>query len=82
MLGHTMGAASALGTIACCLAIRNNQLPPTINHEENDPICAIDCVPNVTRDYKVRIVLNNSQAFGGNNAYMTLAKGFCNARKI
>lgn len=68
MLGHTMGAASAFGAIACCLAIQHNAVPPTINHEKDDPKCAIDCVPNVSREHKVRIALNNSQAFGGNNA--------------
>ncbi|MCX5712723.1 MAG: beta-ketoacyl-[acyl-carrier-protein] synthase family protein [Candidatus Omnitrophica bacterium] len=37
MLGHTMGAASALETIACSMAIENNMIPPTINYETPDP---------------------------------------------
>jgi 3-oxoacyl-[acyl-carrier-protein] synthase II len=68
MLGHAMGAASALEAIACVLAIHDCQLPPTINFEEPDPECAVDCVPNATRTHKVRVALNNSFAFGGNNA--------------
>jgi 3-oxoacyl-[acyl-carrier-protein] synthase II len=68
MLGHTMGAASALEAIACNLAIHLNYIPPTINHEAADPECNIDCVPNVSRSRPVRIALNNSFAFGGNNA--------------
>lgn len=74
MLGHTMGAASAIETIACALAIRNDIIPPTINFETPDPECDIDCVPNKARDFKVNIALNNSYAFGGNNASLVLKK--------
>jgi 3-oxoacyl-[acyl-carrier-protein] synthase II len=68
MLGHTMGAASAFESIACCLAIKNNEIPPTINFEKSDPECEVDCVPFKGRKHSTRIVLNNSQAFGGNNS--------------
>ena len=68
MLGHTMGAASAIASIACVLAIENQFLPPTINHEVDDPACKIDCVPNHSRPAQVNIVQNNGFAFGGNNA--------------
>lgn len=68
MLGHTMGAASAFESIACCLAIKHQEAPPTINHENNDPNCLVDCVPNFSRKINLKIALNNSQAFGGNNA--------------
>ena len=74
MLGHTMGAASALEAIACCLAIARGEVPPTINIEEQDPECRFDCVPNKGRKYTVRIALNNSQAFGGNNASAIFSK--------
>ncbi|MCX5680926.1 MAG: beta-ketoacyl-[acyl-carrier-protein] synthase family protein [Candidatus Omnitrophica bacterium] len=82
MLGHTMGAASAIEAIACCLIIKDQVIPPTINFETKDPDCDIDCVPNQSRKSKVNIVLNNSQAFGGNNAVLVLARqGLYNARK-
>lgn len=74
MLGHTMGAASAIETIACCLAIKNDIIPPTINYETPDPECNIDCVPNVARKQEVNIVLNNGFAFGGNNVCLVLKK--------
>ena len=74
MLGHTMGAASALEAIACALAIKNDIIPPTINFETPDPECDIDCVPNYARKHTVRIALNNSYAFGGNNASLVLKK--------
>ena len=74
MLGHTMGAASALEAIACTLAVKNNMVPPTINFVTPDPECEIDCVPNVTRQHTVNIALNNSYAFGGNNASLVIKK--------
>ena len=74
MLGHAMGAASAIEAAACCLAIRNDLIPPTINYETFDPECDIDCVPNQARRQRVSIALNNSFAFGGNNACVALKK--------
>lgn len=74
MLGHTMGAASALEAIACALIVKNDIIPPTINFETHDPECDIDCVPNQARKHKVNIALNNSYAFGGNNASLVLSK--------
>ncbi|MDP2939973.1 MAG: beta-ketoacyl-[acyl-carrier-protein] synthase family protein [Candidatus Omnitrophota bacterium] len=74
MLGHTMGAAAAIEAIVCCLTIKNGIIPPTINYETADPNCDIDCVPNEARKQTVNIALNNSQAFGGNNACVVLRK--------
>ena len=74
MLGHTMGAASAIETIATCLTVKNDIIPPTINYETPDPECDIDCVPNISRKKQIRIALNNSFAFGGNNACLVLRK--------
>lgn len=74
MLGHTMGAASAIEAIACCLAVENDIIPPTINFETPDPECAIDCVPNKARKKTVKIALNNGFAFGGNNACLVVKK--------
>ncbi|HWR71552.1 MAG TPA: beta-ketoacyl-[acyl-carrier-protein] synthase family protein [Nitrospirota bacterium] len=74
MLGHTMGAASAIEAIACALSVKTDMLPPTINFETPDPECDIDCVPNYARKHVVRTALNNSYAFGGNNACLILAK--------
>ncbi len=74
MLGHTMGAASAIEAITCVLAVHNNIIPPTINFESPDPECDIDCVPNKARECVVNVVLNNSYAFGGNNASLVIKK--------
>ena len=74
MLGHTMGAASAIEAITCALVVKNDIIPPTINFETPDPLCDIDCVPNQARKHKVNIAMNNSYAFGGNNASLVLRK--------
>lgn len=74
MLGHAMGAASALEAVACALAVHDDWLPPTINFETPDPECPVDCVPNVRRRHRVEIALNNAFAFGGNNACVVFGK--------
>lgn len=68
MLGHTMGAASAIEAAVCALAITHQQIPPTMNLREQDPECDLDYVPNVARKHKVRVAMNNAYAFGGNNS--------------
>jgi 3-oxoacyl-[acyl-carrier-protein] synthase II len=74
MLGHTMGAASALEAAACALALDTGWVPPTINHEEPDPDCGLDIVPNEARLTNPQVVLNNAYAFGGNNASLCLGR--------
>ncbi|MGW2046480.1 beta-ketoacyl-[acyl-carrier-protein] synthase family protein [Streptomyces sp. NPDC001858] len=74
MIGHTMGAASALGAVASVLAIRHGFIPPTANHRQTDPECPVDCVPNRALEADVRIVQNNALAFGGNNAVLVLGR--------
>jgi 3-oxoacyl-[acyl-carrier-protein] synthase II len=74
MIGHTMGAASALAAIACSLAIVHKFIPPTINHVTTDPECDVDCVPNTAIPADLRVVQNNGLAFGGNNAIVILGR--------
>jgi 3-oxoacyl-[acyl-carrier-protein] synthase II len=74
MLGHTMGAASAIEAAACVLAVRDDKLPPTINYETADPECDLDYVPNAARSSTVEVAMNNAYAFGGNNASVLFRK--------
>ncbi|MER7702091.1 beta-ketoacyl-[acyl-carrier-protein] synthase family protein [Kitasatospora sp. NPDC097605] len=74
MIGHSMGAASALASAACALAIVEGFIPPTINHRETDPECGVDCVPNEARAAELNMVQNNALAFGGNNAVLILGR--------
>ena len=69
MIGHTLGASGAIESVACLKAIETGIIPPTINHENPDPECDLDYVPNQSRKVgKVRAVLKNSFGFGGQNA--------------
>jgi 3-oxoacyl-[acyl-carrier-protein] synthase II len=74
MLGHTMGAASAIEAAICSLAIANGRIPPTINYETPDPDCDLDYVPNQARECRVDVAMNNAYAFGGNNASLILRR--------
>ncbi|HVF43036.1 MAG TPA: beta-ketoacyl-[acyl-carrier-protein] synthase family protein [Pyrinomonadaceae bacterium] len=74
MLGHTMGAASAIEAAVCALAVHTDRIPPTINLEEPDPECDLDYVPNRAREHTVNVAMNNAYAFGGNNASLVLKK--------
>lgn len=74
MLGHSMGAASGIEAVGCCMALKEGIIPPTINFENADPECDVDCVPNVARRKELNIVANNAYAFGGNNTCLLLKK--------
>ncbi|MGE5209386.1 MAG: beta-ketoacyl-ACP synthase II [Alphaproteobacteria bacterium] len=68
MTGHLLGGAGGIEMAACALAIRDSVIPPTINLENPDEECDLDYTPNVAREKKVRVALNNSFGFGGHNA--------------
>jgi 3-oxoacyl-[acyl-carrier-protein] synthase II len=74
MLGHTMGAASAIEAAICALAIHTGRIPPTANYETPDPDCDLDYVPNQAREARVDVAMNNAYAFGGNNASLILGR--------
>jgi 3-oxoacyl-[acyl-carrier-protein] synthase II len=72
MTGHLLGASGGLEAGLCALAIRDQVLPPTINHDNPDPECDLDCVPNRPRKARVRYALSNSFGFGGTNGALLL----------
>ncbi|RKY31847.1 MAG: beta-ketoacyl-[acyl-carrier-protein] synthase II [Candidatus Omnitrophota bacterium] len=74
MTGHLLGAAGGVEFVACCLSIKDDVIPPTINYEFPDPECDLDYVPNTARQVKVEVALSNSLGFGGHNATLALKK--------
>jgi len=74
MLGHCMGAASALEAVACVLTVQTGMYPPTLGYETPDPECDVNVVANRAITGKADIVLNNSLAFGGYDAVVAFAK--------
>ncbi len=74
MIGHLLGAAGAVESIACIKAINEGIVPPTRNQFERDPACDLDYVPNEAREVKVEYALNNSFGFGGQNATLVFKR--------
>ncbi len=68
MIGHLLGAAGGAEAVITVLAIARGVLPPTINVEEQDPLCDLDVIPNQAREKRVDVALSNSFGFGGTNA--------------
>jgi len=74
MTGHLLGAAGALESCVCVKTITEGIIPPTINLDNQDPECRIDCVPNTARKARVSVALNNSFGFGGQNCVLVFRK--------
>ncbi|MCB2127051.1 MAG: beta-ketoacyl-[acyl-carrier-protein] synthase family protein [Rhodobacteraceae bacterium] len=72
MHGHCIGGTGAVELLACILALREGVVAPTIGYQEPDPECALDVVPNVAREARVKAALSNAFAFGGLNAVLAL----------
>jgi 3-oxoacyl-[acyl-carrier-protein] synthase II len=74
MMGHLLGAAGAVESAVCALAIAEGKIPPTINLTEPDPLCPLEYVANTARDRRVKHALNNSFGFGGTNCSLVLSR--------
>jgi len=78
MTGHMLGAAGAIEAMACVLAVKNDIVPPTINHEPGDDDPDIDYRLNFTfnesQKREVRAALSNTFGFGGHNASIIFKK--------
>jgi 3-oxoacyl-[acyl-carrier-protein] synthase II len=74
MMGHLLGAAGAVESAVCALAIAEGRIPPTINLTDPDPDCPLDYVPGTARERRVRHALNNSFGFGGTNCTLALSQ--------
>ena len=78
MTGHMLGAAGAVEAMACVLAVQNDIVPPTINHEEGDNDPELDYNMNFTfnkaQKRTVRAAMSNTFGFGGHNACVVFKK--------
>lgn len=74
MMGHLLGAAGAVESAVCIKALNTSLVPPTINLENQDPECLLDCVPLVARERRLTHVMTNSFGFGGTNATLIFSK--------
>ncbi|HVH45950.1 MAG TPA: beta-ketoacyl-ACP synthase II [Labilithrix sp.] len=74
MMGHLLGAAGAVESGICALAISEGKIPPTINLTDPDPACPLDYVPLTARERVVKHALNNSFGFGGTNCSLVFSR--------
>ncbi|MBQ4174518.1 MAG: beta-ketoacyl-[Prevotella sp.] len=78
MTGHLLGAAGAIEAMACLLAVKNDIVPPTINHQDDDEDPEIDYNLNFTfnqaQKREVRAAISNTFGFGGHNACVVFKK--------
>jgi 3-oxoacyl-[acyl-carrier-protein] synthase II len=74
MTGHLLGASGGLEAGIAALSLRDQVIPPTINLENQDPECDLDCVPHRARKAELGYVLSNSFGFGGTNGALLLKR--------
>jgi 3-oxoacyl-[acyl-carrier-protein] synthase II len=74
MIGHPQGASGAAGIVTAALALRDNFLPPTINHRTKDDECDIDVIANVGRAAGIEAALCNCLGFGSKNSAIVLGR--------
>ena len=74
MHGHLIGGTGAVELLACILALKEGVVAPTIGHQENDPACDLNVVPNEAQEHDVSVALSNAFAFGGLNAVLAVKR--------
>lgn len=74
MTGHMLGAAGAIEALACLFALNESIIPPTINLDEQDENCDLNCVPKIAVKADITLALSNSLGFGGHNACLAFRK--------
>ncbi|MCU0412189.1 MAG: beta-ketoacyl-[acyl-carrier-protein] synthase II, partial [Bacteroidetes bacterium] len=68
IIGHLLGAAGAVESIATILSLQHNTIHPTINLETPDPECDLNYTPNSAVERHVDVAISNTFGFGGHNA--------------
>lgn len=74
MTGHLLGAAGGLEFSICVRVVQTGWIPPTINQENADPACDLDCAPNAKVRREVAIAMSNSFGFGGHNVSLAVQR--------
>lgn len=74
MTGHLLGAAGAIESAFCVMALLDQKVPPTINLHHPSDDCDLDYVPLVARESRLKHVINNSFGFGGTNSCLVFSK--------
>lgn len=74
LIGHTLGAAGAIGAIASILSLQTGRIHPTANYDDPDPTCALPGISRSAQERRVNTALLNAFGFGSNNAAVVLKR--------
>jgi len=68
MIGHLLGAAGVVESVATIMEIKQNKVHPTINLDNPDPACDLNYIPHKAQDWNINVAITNTFGFGGHNA--------------
>ena len=74
LVGHTLGAAGALGAITSIMALKTGIVHPTLNLEDPDPECKLTGISNQTQEGRIKVAMTNAFGFGSNNGVLILKR--------
>lgn len=74
LVGHTLGAAGALGAITSIMAMQTGIVHPTLNLDDPDPECHLTGISNQTQEGKIKVAMTNAFGFGSNNGVLILKR--------
>ena len=74
MLGHLIGAAGAVESVACVRTLQTGIIPPTINLDTPDPACDLNLVAGSAQLADIHYAINNTFGFGGHNVSLILGR--------
>lgn len=74
LIGHTLGAAGAIGAVTTLLAMKTNLIHPTPNYEDPDPECQLDGISSQPRQSRINVAIVNAFGFGSNNGVLVFKR--------
>jgi len=74
LIGHTLGAAGALGAITSIMALKTGMVHPTVNLDDPDPECRLPGISTKTQEGRLKVALTNAFGFGSNNGVLVLKR--------
>jgi 3-oxoacyl-[acyl-carrier-protein] synthase II len=74
MIGHTLGAAGAIGAVVCALSLQSGHIHPTVNYDDPDPACRLKGIARDVQTRPIRVAMMNAFGFGSNNAAVVFKK--------
>jgi len=74
MIGHLLGAAGGIEAVLTALSIKHQIAPATINLDNQDPLCDLDYIPNISREMVIDVAMSNSFGFGGTNGSLVFRR--------